>query len=67
MDKGYIKCMAALVVQSAQAETISEKGAGISENGAGIPGKKEAAPRLELGMEVLQTSALPLGHAAWMS
>ena len=25
---------------------------------------KEAAPRLELGIEVLQTSALPLGHAA---
>jgi hypothetical protein len=24
----------------------------------------EAAPRFELGMEVLQTSALPLGYAA---
>lgn len=26
----------------------------------------EAAPRFELGMEVLQTSALPLGYAAQM-
>jgi hypothetical protein len=29
-------------------------------------GDLEAAPRFELGMEVLQTSALPLGYAAQM-
>ena len=27
-------------------------------------GKMEAAPRFELGVKVLQTSALPLGYAA---
>ena len=35
--------------------------------GSALPTRKEAAPRLELGMEVLQTSALPLGHAAKVS